>query len=179
MKALAKYMYPIFTLLTISSCFSQDSKSPILGRTVNPKFEKRINKLLNFSIPILTVDSFAASKASYLVLDAREMEEYEVSHIPGASFIGYKKPLLEVLDTVDKDQKILLYCSVGYRSEKLGKKIQKLGFKKVYNLYGSIFEWANKDYPLEDNAGKRTNKVHTYNSKWSKWVIDGKVEKVW
>ena len=49
----------------------------------------------------------------------------------------------------------------------------------VYNLYGSIFEWANEGLPLVDNNGYDTNAVHTWNKRWSQWVTNPNVEKVW
>ena len=62
---------------------------PIEGKTINPKFEKRINQLIDHSIPTLTVMELAKDKEQYLLLDARELEEYKTSHIPGAKHIGY------------------------------------------------------------------------------------------
>ena len=64
--------------------------------------------------------------------------------------------------------------------KKIGEQLQEAGFTKVFNLYGSLFEWANQDYPLENAEGTVTHKVHTYNKKWSQWVDDdGKIVKVW
>ena len=72
-----------------------------------------------------------------------------------------------------------MYCSIGYRSEKVGEELKKMGFKNVYNLYGSIFEWVNQGNEVVDENEKVTEKVHTYNKRWSKWIEDGKAEKVW
>jgi hypothetical protein len=49
----------------------------------------------------------------------------------------------------------------------------------VYNLYGSIFEWANRGYKVIDAQGQKTQKVHTYNQSWSKWLDRSGVEKIW
>ena len=57
--------------------------------------------------------------------------------------------------------------------------MKKAGFSNVYNLYGSIFEWANQGHRLVDKGGQPTFKLHTYNKKWSKWVDNAKIEKVW
>jgi rhodanese-related sulfurtransferase len=164
--------------LGVTACHAQSTKE-VTGRTLNPKFEQRINRLIDFSVPTLNVDSFATRADEYLILDAREREEYEVSHIPNAQYLGYKNFDPMLLEQVAKDQKIVLYCSVGYRSEKIGDQLMKLGFTNVHNLYGSIFEWINQGHPVVDKNGEPTNKVHTYNSKWSKWVMEGKAEKTW
>lgn len=149
------------------------------NRTVNPEFEKKIDSYLDYTIPTITVDNLLDIKEDVVILDTREKKEYEISHIPGAIYAGYKKFDASVLDNINKDARIVVYCSIGYRSEKIGEKIKNLGYQNTYNLFGSIFEWANEGQPLEDNNGVITNKLHTYNKKWSKWVIEGKVEKVY
>jgi len=133
-------------------------------------FNRKVNKLLNYSVDVISVQQLKDSIDNYLVLDTREFEEYAISHIPGAAFFGYNSPKWESLESISKDQKIVVYCSVGYRSEKIGEKLIRKGFQNVSNLYGSIFEWANQGYPIEDPRGRRTNEVHTYNKKWSKWL---------
>ena len=49
----------------------------------------------------------------------------------------------------------------------------KAGYTNVYNLYGGIFEWKNKNFIVIDSEEKETNKVHTYNRDWSKWLKKG------
>lgn len=111
------------------------------------------------------------------ILDAREKKEYEISHIKGSRFVGYDNFNIESVSDIPKDSKIYVYCSIGYRSEKIGEKLKKDGFGSVYNLYGGIFNWANNGYPLENTEGKATKAVHGYNKKWAKWLNDEKCEK--
>jgi len=114
-----------------------------------------------------------------IVLDAREKEEYDVSHIEEAIYLGYKDPDFSTLNDFDKDTPIVVYCSIGYRSEKIGEKLKKLGFNSVRNLYGSIFEWVNQGHKIVDHNGQQTNEIHCYNKKWSKWMINDAYQKVW
>lgn len=114
-----------------------------------------------------------------VIFDTRSREEYEVSRIPKARFLGYREFHPKKLDNIPKDSTIVLYCSIGYRSEKIGERLKRLGYKKVYNLYGSIFEWANRGYPVVAPDGKTTDELHTYNKDWSQWVKDDKIEKTW
>ena len=144
----------------------------------NPDFDKKVAKMLSFSVKTIS-PSDLNRQSNILVLDARERTEYDVSHLPNAVFIGYNSFEKKTLDTVPKDKPIVVYCSIGYRSEKIGEKLKKMGYTKVYNLYGSIFEWLNQGYPVVDKNGQPTNKVHTYNKAWSHWVEDGKAEKIW
>jgi rhodanese-related sulfurtransferase len=158
------------------SCAQIPANRPGVG---NPKFDEKISQLISFSVPTIGVSELKNMEGEVYILDAREKEEYEISHIPNAIYIGYNKLEKKVLKTIPKDANIVLYCSVGYRSEKIGEKFQKKGFTNVRNLYGSIFEWINQGNEVHDKEGKPTDKVHTYNKKWSQWVEEGKAEKVW
>ncbi len=140
--------------------------------TTSADFDEMLNDLLSFTVPYVTVDELEALDGVCL-LDARELEEYEVSHLPDAKHIGYKRLQTDVLENIPKEQTIVIYCSVGYRSEKIGEKLKKLGYKNVYNLYGSIFEWVNQGNEVVDEEGQ-TNEVHTYNKQWSQWLKRGK-----
>ena len=141
-------------------------------------FSDKINSYLDFSIPVVSVKE-AHQLNDVVFLDAREIEEYEVSHLPGAKYIGYKYMDDAVLKQVPKDKRIVVYCSIGYRSEKIGEKLKKKGYTRVYNLYGSIFEWANEGYALEDKSGQPTKRVHVYNKQWSKWMTNKNYQKVY
>ncbi|WP_026913988.1 rhodanese-like domain-containing protein [Christiangramia portivictoriae] len=108
-----------------------------------------------------------------IILDAREREEYRTSHLRNSRFIGYDHVNLSLLDTVSRDKKIVVYCSIGIRSEKIAHKIQALGFKEVRNLYGGIFEWKNAGFPVFDQEEMETEKIHTFSKHWSKYLKNG------
>lgn len=153
-----------------------------LPEVKDPAFQKKLLSLLDFSAPIIGVKELKKAldqKEPYLILDAREWEEYAVSHLPGARFAGFKKFDPKQWSDVSKNQPIVVYCSVGYRSENISEKLGKLGYTKVFNLYGSIFEWVNHGYPVVDEKGKPVQAVHTYNEDWSKWVSNAGVKKIW
>lgn len=145
----------------------------------NPEFDQRLQRLLRFSTPLYSVHELRAQQDSVYILDTRSQEEFEVSHIPGARYLGYRSLQESTLDSIPKDAPIVLYCSVGYRSEKIGNRLRERGYSKVYNLYGSIFEWVNNGYSLVDPQGNPTNTIHTYNRNWSQWVDQPTVKKTW
>jgi len=104
-----------------------------------------------------------------IFIDTRERKEYEVSHIKGAIYVGYDDFDTTKLKGINKDAIIIAYCSVGYRSGKIGKKLLNLGYTNVFNLFGGIFSWANNNNPIyTDN--KEVKKVHPYNDNWGKWL---------
>lgn len=98
-----------------------------------------------------------------VIIDVRETREYEVSHLPGARNIKTAKLISRLYP--DKNTNIVLYCSVGYRSAIVSSDLGKMGYENVRNLKHSIFEWANKDYPLVNKQGE-TNFAHPYDKKW-------------
>jgi rhodanese-related sulfurtransferase len=166
----------VYCLLLVQACTAQNSnQSP----TLDPAFDATIRSYINFTVPVLTCEELYQNREDYLVLDAREKEEFDVSHLADARLVGYKEFDYSKLSDIAKDTPIVVYCSIGYRSEKIGEKLKNNGFSQVYNLYGSIFEWSNRGYPLVDIAGQKTRRIHTYNKKWSKWVDDKRMEKVW
>ena len=145
------------------------------GRVQDPEFGKLLEGLLSHEVPESSVAEVRHS-AGALFVDAREREEYEVSHLPNALWAGYDDFSFDRLQGVDKDRPIVVYCSVGYRSERVAEKLISAGFTRVSNLYGGIFEWVNQGCALENEQGA-TRAVHAYSRAWSKWVKAG--EKVY
>ena len=102
-----------------------------------------------------------------LLLDVREKEEYEVSHLKDAVLAVSEKEALKALEGIPPDRPVVLYCSVGYRSSEMAGFLQKRGFEKVYNLEGSIFAWANEGKPVY-RGEERVQVVHPYDRVWGK-----------
>lgn len=146
---------------------------------IDPEFDTHIAELISFSIPLISVEELNQNLSEYAVFDTREKVEYQVSHIESAKYLGYNDFDSSRLENIPKNSKIVLYCSVGYRSEKIGERLNAMGFENVYNLYGSIFEWANRGYKVVDAQGLETQKVHAYDQNWSKWLDESRVEKIW
>jgi rhodanese-related sulfurtransferase len=133
-------------------------------------FDAACEKYISETVPIVYSKemSRAINSPNVTILDARTEKEYEVSHIPKAQRIGYNNFDSKSLDVIQKTDTIYVYCSIGYRSEKTGERIQKMGFNNVFNLYGGIFNWANLGYRMVDKNNEQTKAVHGYDKKWSK-----------
>ena len=137
-----------------------------------------LNKYNDNSVPYINVDTLKKNAQQALILDAREIEEFEVSHLQDAQHIGFKNFNYSMMDKlmvdslVDRDTLIIVYCSIGIRSEIIGKKLISHGFTNVYNLYGGVFEWVNKGGNVFCQ-GNITQKVHAYSKKWSRYLTKG------
>ncbi len=101
-----------------------------------------------------------------VLLDVREREEFEVSHLQGARLATHLSMALGVLQATPKDTPIVVYCSVGMRSSELASKLKQSGYTQVSNLEGSIFEWANAGLPVYRGNQLQTM-VHPFSRKWS------------
>ncbi len=70
-----------------------------------------------------------------VIIDVREKDEYDESHLEGAINIPYTEIVNKIEDVVDdKDSIIIVYCKSGKRSFEAGKLLKKEGYKNTYNL---------------------------------------------
>lgn len=127
------------------------------------------------SVAYISVETLALSRTKAIILDAREPREYTISHIKDAICVGYDNfDLKSVTNRIpNKTQAIVVYCSLGIRSEDIAERLKIAGYKNVTNLYGGIFEWKNKDFELYNSRGNTTDSIHTFSEEWGKWLKKG------
>jgi len=140
--------------------------------------DRTLKKYNKESIPYIKVDALHGMN-HVTALDTRKKEEYEVSHLKDALWVGFNTfDLADVSSKItDKSAEIVVYCSIGVRSENVGEKLKDAGYTNVKNLYGGIFEWKNQGYPVYDAQDKETEKVHAFSKHWGKLLKKG--EKVY
>lgn len=157
-----KYLLTPLLLLTLISTKAQN-------KVINNEYEKMLDKLIPKNTPNTYISTIDTNNT--LFLDARSKAEYNVSHIKGSIWVGYDEFKFNKVPSNLKNRKIIVYCSVGYRSAIITNKLNKKGYSTT-NLYGGIFEWVNQGKTIVDSKGK-TTKVHAYNRDWSKWLTNG------
>ena len=84
---------------------------------------------------------------SVQLIDVRTPDEYQSGHI--AKAVNYNindASFGENLAKLDLNRPVLVYCAVGGRSGRAAAQLDKLGFKKVFDLRGGMTAWraANK-----------------------------------
>lgn len=139
-------------------------------------FDKKLKSLYKNTVPVIRVEELMTEikgDGGLILLDTRGPKEFQVSHLPNALFLDYDNFNSKKVEQLDRNKTIIVYCSVGYRSERIGEKLLKMGFKDVKNLYGGIFDWVNKGNTVVNQSGLVTDSVHTYNRDWSKWLKKG------
>jgi rhodanese-related sulfurtransferase len=103
------------------------------------------------------------------LLDARTPAEFAVSHLPGAIRVDPGASAEKAIAKIDPARRVVIYCSVGYRSSELARRLIKAGQSNTMNLEGSIFKWANESRPLT-REGKPTRSVHPYNANYGRML---------
>jgi len=158
-----KYLLLTFCSLITVSAFGQQTFETVVDGLIS----KKVN-----TISVNELKNLLESEQEAMILDAREIAEFNVSHIKNASYCGYKKFDKKAFKHLDKSKTVVIYCSVGYRSGQIGEKLEKMGFTDVRNLYGGIFDWVNTGFPVY-NASGSTNQVHGFDKEWGKWLTKG------
>ena len=139
-------------------------------------FDEMLSGMYHNTVPLIQsqeLKDILEKDQQVIILDTRDKKEFKISHLPNAIRVGYDDFQKKSISKLSKDDKVIVYCSVGYRSERIGEKLQKMGFTDVNNLYGGIFEWKHEDLPVLNHKSAETDSVHTYNKSWSKWLQKG------
>ncbi len=138
-------------------------------------FDQKLEAMYRNTVPLIkpaALDSLQ-QRRPVVLLDTRTPEEYAVSHLPNARFVNYDAFEVAEVSDIAKDTEVVVYCAVGYRSERVGEALQQAGYRHVQNLYGGIFAWKNAGHAVVNQRGQPTDSVHTYNRNWSKWLERG------
>jgi rhodanese-related sulfurtransferase len=90
------------------------------------------------------------STGEYILLDVRTSDEYAAGHIKDAKQIDYyqTKQFSNYLDTLDRNNKYLIYCRTGVRSGKTLNIMQEKGFKDVSDMTGGYNAWVADNFPV-------------------------------
>lgn len=124
---------------------------------------------------------------SVFLVDARPEEEYSVSHLENSVRVDYEnvdyEALVKKMEESSKGKQnptVVCYCSLGYRSSLVAKNLQdyytasgKKPVPEIYNLAGSLFQWANEERPMINSKGQKTHFAHPYTPFWGK-LLDEK-----
>ncbi|OIQ27342.1 MAG: rhodanese [Bacteroidetes bacterium MedPE-SWsnd-G2] len=134
-----------------------------------------IEKYNTHSVKYINVEELNSNYNEYLILDSREQGEYNVSHLKNAINIGFENFNIDasVNEIKDFSKPIVVYCSIGVRSEIIGEKLKEKGFTNVFNLYGGIFEWKNQGLNVYNRNNIKTENVHVFSKEWSKFLKSG------
>jgi rhodanese-related sulfurtransferase len=103
-----------------------------------------------------------------ILVDVRKPEEQAVSMIPHAldtyQFADFYR------HGIPPGKRLVLYCTIGYRSGKYGEQLAAMGIRSEI-LEGGILMWSFVGGPLEerdkDVGPKPTHRIHVYDAEWN------------
>lgn len=96
-------------------------------------------------------------KGDIFILDVRTPNEFNSSHIKGATLIPVSNAfgsnlssdsLLKVRIGEVPKKKVLVYCRTGRRSDTASTMLVNAGYSQVYNMAGGITAWIDAGYPV-------------------------------
>lgn len=117
-----KIIVMISIMLLICGCTGRNDKKEVKGEITSVNCEEALD--------------IQADEG--LLVDVREKEEFEESHLENAINIPYTV-IVEQIDkyVADKDSVIIVYCKSGKRSAAAAKSLLEAGYTRIYDL-GSI-----------------------------------------
>jgi rhodanese-related sulfurtransferase len=100
-----------------------------------------------YAVPQISALKGMLQDKAALLIDVREPSEFRRGHIPGAMNMPLRS-LTDNLDTIPKDQPVVLYCSSGYRTAMGVMALQMLGYSNVRGFPPSIQGWKAGGEPI-------------------------------
>lgn len=82
------------------------------------------------------------NRENVIILDVRELSEFEEGHIPGAVLLPVGTITKDTAAAVipDFDTEVLVYCRSGNRSQTASSALAELGYRNIYE-FGGIRTW--------------------------------------
>jgi molybdopterin/thiamine biosynthesis adenylyltransferase/rhodanese-related sulfurtransferase len=99
---------------------------------------------------VLPAEAVQLIDAGAVLLDTREMNEWNAGHLSGATLL----PPADVTSKVaalatDPDKPVVLYCRSGARSLTAAFQMAQLGYRDVVSMAGGIIRWRQEGRPIE------------------------------
>lgn len=99
--------------------------------------------------PEVTVETAAQMRdEGAFILDVREQSEWDQFHIPSSTLIPLEY-LSQKLDSLPKDQIIVVVCRTGNRSAEGRDILLRAGYLDVTSMDGGVTDWKMKGFPIE------------------------------
>ncbi len=165
-----KYICFFWIVLTAAACYFpaghiDAAEQELTDREKRDRIEEMYEK---YKRSFATVSDISPHQAMDLMknqkvifVDVRRTKEQEISMLPGAL---KKEEFLKNLQKY-KDEMIIGYCTISYRSGKLAKKLSKRGIIML-NLRGGILAWVHDGGKVYDQHGE-TKRIHVFGRKWN------------
>jgi len=92
---------------------------------------------------ISTTDAIRDRDDDTIYLDVREVNEWNLGHVPGAIHIPRGNLEGKIEGMVTRDRKVVVYCASGNRSALAADTMQQMGYADVSSMAGGFRGWAD------------------------------------
>jgi rhodanese-related sulfurtransferase len=136
----------LFVLLLVASAITIQVRAAD-AKTAAPPSTNAATK-----VKIVGVEEFDKLRANKtnVVLDVRSSVEFKAGHIPGAMNIDVNSPEFDKkVGELDKNKTYLVHCAAGTRSARACKKLERIGFKNLFDLHPGFNGWEEAGKPVE------------------------------
>ena len=133
-----KHLLPFLFIFLINNCFirygySQESNDASYQNLAPEEFYIEMNR--------------APEK---MILDVRLFSEYRKERIPGAILASKREELVKIVDSLDRDMPLFVYCDDGQRSTTVCKILtREKNFMNIYNLKKGLYMWKKVGLPMD------------------------------
>ena len=86
------------------------------------------------------------------VIDVREIDEYKVEHVPGASLVPTSALVCSSFPESCEGHSYLVLCRSGGRAGRVAKQLQDMGRSDVFAIEGGLTGWKAQGLPTVANA---------------------------
>lgn len=103
-----------------------------------------------------------------VLIDVRQPQEQAISMLPHA--LTTAEFAARFRRGIPKEKRLVVYCTIGYRSGKYAEELAKQGIR-ADNLEGGVLAWsfAGGRFLCKDPKGEwvETNRIHVYDREWN------------
>ena len=92
------------------------------------------------------IDANTRVQAGALLLDVRELNEWQAGHVSGAMHLPLGELATRIAE-LPRDREIVVMCLSGGRSQVASGILARSGFASVANLSGGITAWVRDGFP--------------------------------
>lgn len=89
----------------------------------------------------LELDARMRDGDDVLLIDVRELDEWNAAHVDGATHIPLGT-LGDAVSSLDRNREVVVMCQGGGRSSRAARQLRDCGFERVRNLTGGMRRWS-------------------------------------
>jgi rhodanese-related sulfurtransferase len=121
-------------------------------------------------VPVIKAPELKAilDDTNLILIDVRQPKELEVSMLPHA--LSTAQFAARYRHGIPAGKRIVVYCTIGYRSGKYAEELAKMGIKSE-SLEGGILMWSFAGGKLlcknTRDEWVETNRIHVYDAEWN------------